>query len=98
MGFEYNRQVYPETWFDQREGHYSWSISSVEITWKSTFLSRSTTGLNLVFRRCPRGVMVKGLDSRIVVSEFKIQSHCYAHFQTNTLGKGINPLILPSMG
>ena len=23
---------------------------------------------------------------------------CHNHFQTNTLGKGMNPLILPSMG
>ena len=45
-----------------------------------------------------RGVMVKVLDCGIVVHEFEPQS-CYdVHFQTNTLGKGMNPLILPSMG
>ena len=43
------------------------------------------------------GVMVKAMDCGIVVSEFEFQSHCYVHFRTNTLGKGINPLILPAM-
>ena len=42
--------------------------------------------------------MVKAMDCGIVVSEFKVQS-CYdVHFRTNTLGKGVNPLILPAMG
>ena len=39
--------------------------------------------------------MVKAMG---VVSEFELQSRYYIHFQTNTLGKGMNPLILPSMG
>ena len=47
---------------------------------------------------CPRGVMVKAMDCEIVVSEFVLQSRYYVHFQTNTLGKGMNPLILPAMG
>ena len=47
---------------------------------------------------CPRGVMVKAMDCGIVVSEFVFQSHYYIHFRANTLGKGINPLILPAMG
>ena len=38
-----------------------------------------------------RGVMVKKLDSGIVVSEFELQSRNYVHFRTNTLGKGMNP-------
>ena len=46
----------------------------------------------------PCGVMVKAMDCRIVVSEFKLQSRYYVHFQTNTLGKGINPLILLATG
>ena len=44
------------------------------------------------------GVMVKVMDSGIVVSELKLQSCYYIHFQTNTLGKGMNPFILPAMG
>ena len=42
--------------------------------------------------------MVTTLDYRIVVSEFEIQSPYCVHFQANTLGKGMNPLILPAMG
>ena len=42
--------------------------------------------------------MVKAMDFRIVVSEFELQSCYYVHFQTNILGKGMNPLILPAKG
>ena len=42
--------------------------------------------------------MVKAMDCGIGVSEFEFQLHYYVHFQTNTLGKGMNPLILPAMG
>ena len=47
---------------------------------------------------CPRGVMVKVMDCGIVVSEFVLQSHYYIHCRANTLGKDMNPLILPAMG
>ena len=47
---------------------------------------------------CLCGVMVKAMDCGVVVSEFKHQSRYYVHFRTNTLGKGMNPLILPAMG
>ena len=42
--------------------------------------------------------MIKVLDCGIVVSEFELQSCYYIHFRTNTLGKGMSPLILPAMG
>ena len=42
--------------------------------------------------------MVKVLDYAVVVREFELQLHSYVHFRTNTLGKGMNPLILPAMG
>ena len=42
--------------------------------------------------------MVKALDCGIVVIEFDFQSRYNVHFRTNTLGKGMNPLILPVMG
>ena len=48
-------------------------------------------------RRCPRGVIVKAMDCGIMVSAFVLQSRYYVHFLTNTLGKGMNPLILPAM-
>ena len=47
---------------------------------------------------CPHGVIVKAMDCEIVVSKFKLQSGYYVHFWTNTLGKGMNPFILPAMG
>ena len=48
--------------------------------------------------RCPRGVMVKAMGYGIVVREFVLQSHYYVHFRANTPRKGMNPLILPTMG
>ena len=47
---------------------------------------------------CPRGVMVKAMDCGIVVRESGLQWRYYVHFRENTLGKGMNPLILPAMG
>ena len=58
----------------------------------------STGKLLKTYRGCPRGVMVKAMDCGIVVSDFVLQSHYYVHFRANTLGKGMNPLILPAMG
>ena len=52
----------------------------------------------ILHRGCPRGVMVQVMSCGIVVSEFEFQSRYYVPFQTNTLGKGMNPLILPAMG
>ena len=46
-------------------------------------------------RWCPRGVMVKAMSCGIVVREFALQSRYYVHFRANTLGKGMNLLILP---
>ena len=42
--------------------------------------------------------MVKVMYCDIVVSEFELQSRYYVHFQTNTLGTDMNPLILPAIG
>ena len=39
--------------------------------------------------------MVKAMNCGIVVREFVLQSRYYVHFGANTLGKGMNPLILP---
>ena len=47
---------------------------------------------------CPHCVMVKAMDYGIVVHEFILQSRYYVHFRANTLGKGMNPPILPAMG
>ena len=42
--------------------------------------------------------MVKAMVSGIVVSEFVLQLRYYIHFQANTFGKVMNPLILSAMG
>ena len=47
---------------------------------------------------CSRCVMVKAMDCRIVVRKFELQLPYYVHFRTNTLGKGMNPLIIPARG
>ena len=52
----------------------------------------------ILMGECPLGVMVKAQRCGILVSEFELQSPYYVHFRTNTLGKGMNPLILPVMG
>ena len=44
------------------------------------------------------GVMVRAMDCEIVISEFVFQSRYYVYSQANTLGKVMNPLILPDMG
>ena len=59
-------------------------------------LRRLSLSLKLLWG-CSRGVMVKVMDYGIVVSEFVLQSRYYVHFRVNTLGKGMNPLILPAM-
>ena len=42
--------------------------------------------------------MVKVMVCEIEAHEFELQSRYYVHFQANTLGKGMNPHILPAMG
>ena len=44
------------------------------------------------------GVMVKAMDCGIIERESVLQSHLYVHFRVNTLGNGMNLLILPAMG
>ena len=69
-----------------------WSVDYlfIAITPKSTLTQRGWG--------CPCGVMVEAMDCGIVVREFVLQSRYYVHFRANTLGKGMNPLILPAMG
>ena len=44
------------------------------------------------------GVMFKAMDCGIVEREFVLQLRYYVHFRANTLGKVMNPLLLPAMG
>ena len=46
----------------------------------------------------PPVVMVKAMDAGLVVNEFVLHSSYYVHFRENTLGKRMNPFILPAMG
>ena len=38
------------------------------------------------------------MDCEIVESNFELRSRYYIHFQTNTLGKSMNLIILQSVG
>ena len=42
--------------------------------------------------------MVKAIDCGIVIREFVLQSRYYVYFRANTLGKGMNLLILSAIG
>ena len=68
----------------------------LSLTTISTFHNKE--GVYIFYKGGARDVMVKAMDCWIVVSEFELQPRYYVHFRTNTLGKGINPLILPVMG
>ena len=48
-------------------------------------------------RGSPYGIMVNMLDCNILVSEFEPQSHFYAYFQTNTLGKSVTSIMPPAI-
>ena len=41
--------------------------------------------------------MANVVDCSLKVNNFKFQLHYYIHFWTNTLGKGMKPLICPVM-
>ena len=49
-----------------------------------------------ITRGCPHCVMAKAMDCNYR-SEFVFQSPYNVHFRANTIGKGINPFILPAM-
>ena len=72
-------------------GNFSIKVKKKYLQWKRIIEIQTHGG-------CPRGVMVKAVDCGIVVREFVLQSRYYVHFRANTLGKGMNPLILPAIG
>ena len=53
---------------------------------------------SFIIGMCPRGVMVKAMDYGIVAYKFELHSYYYVQLRTNTLGRGMNYLILPAMG
>ena len=72
---------------------FPWKHGRVKLKKKTNLLQNSPK-----LRGCPRDVMVQAMDYRIVVCEFVLQSRYYVPFRVNTIGKGMNPLILPAMG
>ena len=42
-------------------------------------------------------ISTQRMDCKIIVSDFEFQSLYYVHFRTNTLWKGMNPLILSAL-
>ena len=54
--------------------------------------------LLLSFRESPSGVVAKVLNCNLIVSKFKLKSFNCIYIWTNTLGKGINLIILRAMG
>ena len=74
------------------------TITSLKLSYKCFTFHYIKLQHFLSFRGCPHGVMVKAMDCGTVVREFILQSCYYVHFQANTLGKGMNPLILLAMG
>ena len=69
---------------------WSWRDEETDL-----YLTKKHGGVLVVYWWCPRGVMVKAMSCGIVVREFVLQSRYYVHFRANTLGKGMNLLILP---
>ena len=54
-------------------------------------------GVDLFFNGGSHVVVANVLDCKIVVSEFKFQSGNNVHFQTLTIGKGMNSFIFQAM-
>ena len=42
-------------------------------------------------------IFVQGVIANVLNCGLKVHSHYYVHLETNTLGKGMNPLISPAM-
>ena len=99
----------PEIWISQGEdksslvycNNIAGLIKSVSLKYDATewrhFIDSSSRNFTAV-GECPRGVIVKAMDYKIVVREFELQSPYCVYFRTNTLDKDMNPLILPAMG
>ena len=84
---------------------YLFFVDSSNLFFENLFLSNFPSFFPFSFLFFPStfllsslGVMVKAKDCGIVIREFVLQSRYYVHFRANTLGKGMNPLILPAMG
>ena len=52
----------------------------------------------LLYQACPRGIMDKPLECRIVVGKFELQSWYFVHFRNTNHGKCMCPLIPQVIG
>ena len=52
----------------------------------------------LHYQQSLHGIVANMLDYNIIVSKFELQSCYRIHFQTNALGKGIEPLYSSHLG
>ena len=86
-------KIFPFRWCFFAFCNYYWSCNIANVNRED-----GSNDLLIDLRGCPRGVMVKAMGCGIVVSEFVLPSRYYVHFRANTLGKGMNPFILPAMG
>ena len=78
----------------QLYGHLPPITKTIQVR-RTRLAGHSWRSRDQLIRGCTRGVMVKAMHCGIVVREFVLQSRYYVHFRANTLGKGMNPLILP---
>ena len=64
-----------------------WTHVAVSISYNDNHYTTKTSLRNT------RGVIAKVMERELEVREFELQSFFYFHFQTNTFGKIMNPLI-----
>ena len=86
----YRSHIYKILRFDAKYETNSYSITSLDVNLRPSnwFLKTSYNSVKQVII----------MDCGIVVCEFVLQSIYYVHFRANTLGKGMNTLILLAMG
>ena len=65
---------------------------------KLNFSTPPPCNLRSIFSGGLCGVMAKVLDCSLIVREFELQLRYYVYFPTNTLEKGMKPLILSPIG
>ena len=74
-------------------GTEPWSLGPLFLTY-SSYIQSEKQNLEGV----PVGVLAKVFDCNLELRKFEIQLFYHIHFLTNTLWKGMNPLIPLAMG
>ena len=70
----------------------------INILFDSNFSEDIMSSKNQTQKKKGGVLVIKKLDCRIVLSKLEFPSRFYVDFRTNTVGKGMNLLILPAMG